>query len=156
MNKDKMQEQLARLGSKEAKAETIQTRQVEVLESRRYDDPIMYMNFMERINIMNQEYLSERDGEKYLSSMEKIAEDYREGKGSIVYPEIIMDDGNAKAFYDAVCNVIKKSLGEVSGYNEDGLGRLSLQIKSTIVKYVKRDWRDNVIVHRNIKSNLMT
>ena len=31
-NKEKMKEQLARLGSNEAKAEAIQTRQVEVLE----------------------------------------------------------------------------------------------------------------------------
>ena len=154
LNKDKMQEQLARLGSKEAKAEAIQTRQVEVLESRRYDDPIMYMTFMERINKTIQEYLAERDSEKYLSSMENMAEDYRAGRSSVVYPEIIMDDSNAKAFYGAVCSGIKKSLGEVSGYNEDGLGRLSLLIKSTIVEYAKRDWRDNVIVHRNIKKQL--
>ena len=33
-NKDKMEEQLARLGSDEAKAEAIQSRQVEVLESK--------------------------------------------------------------------------------------------------------------------------
>lgn len=154
LNKDKMQEQLARLGSKEAKAEAIQTRQVEVLESRRYEDPIMYMTFMERINKTIQEYLAERDSEKYLSSMENMAEDYREGRSSVVYPEIIMDDGNAKAFYGAVCSGIKKSLGEVTRYNEDSLGRLSLQIKSTIIEYAKRDWRDNVIVHRNIKKQL--
>jgi len=153
-NKDKMQEQLARLGSKEAKAEAIQTRQVEVLESRRYDDPIMYMTFMERINKTIQEYLAGRNSEKYLSFMEQMAEDYREGRSSVIYPEIIMDDGAAKAFYGAVCSGIKKSLGEVTGYNEDGMGRLSLQIKSTIVEYAKRDWRDNVIVHRNIKKQL--
>lgn len=154
LNKDKMQEQLARLGSKEAKAEAIQTRQVEVLESRRYDDPIMYMTFMERINKTIQDYLAERDSEKYLSAMENMAEDYRAGRSSVVYPEIIMDDSNAKAFYGAVCSGIKKSLGEVPEYNEDGLGKLSLLIKSTIVEYAKRDWRDNVIVHRNIKKQL--
>ncbi|MDR3583837.1 MAG: HsdR family type I site-specific deoxyribonuclease [Desulfosporosinus sp.] len=154
LNKDKMQEQLARLGSKEAKSEAIQTRQVEVLESRRYDDPIMYMTFMDRINETIQVYLAERNSEKYLSSMENMAEDYREGRSSVVYPEIIMDDGHAKGFYGAVCSGIKKSLGEVTGYNEDGLGRLSLQIKTTIVEYAKRDWRDNVIVHRNIKKKL--
>ncbi|HHY25671.1 MAG TPA: type I restriction endonuclease subunit R, partial [Desulfitobacterium dehalogenans] len=154
LNKDKMQEQLARLGSKEAKADAIQTRQIEVLESRRYDDPIMYMTFMERINKTIQEYLAERDSEKYLSSMEHIAEDYREGRSSVVYPEIIIGDGNAKAFYGAVCSGIKVSLGEVTGYNEDELGRLSLQIKSTIIEHAKRDWRDNVIVHRNIKKQL--
>ena len=48
LNKDKMNEQLTRLGSNEAKAEAIQTRQVEVLETRRHDDPIMFMTFMEK------------------------------------------------------------------------------------------------------------
>jgi len=153
-NKDKMMEQLARLGSKEAKAEAIQTRQVEVLESRRYDDPIMYMTFMERINKTIQDYLAERDSEKYLSSLEKMAEDYREGRSSVKYPEIIMDDGDAKAFYGAVCSGIKRSLGELNGYDEESLGRIALSIKAVIAEHAKRDWRDNVIVHRNIKKQL--
>jgi len=34
--------------------------------------------------------------------MKNIAEDYREGRSPVVYPEIIMDDGNAKAFYGVV------------------------------------------------------
>lgn len=66
-----MEEQLARLGSSEAKAEAIQTRQVEVLESQRYVDPIRYMTFMERIKKTLSDYMQERDSEKYLSSMEK-------------------------------------------------------------------------------------
>lgn len=66
-NKEKMEEQLARLGSSEAKAEAIQTRQVEVLESQRYVDPIRYMTFMERIKKTLSDYMQERDSEKYLS-----------------------------------------------------------------------------------------
>ena len=109
-NKEKMQEQLARLGSDEAKAEAIQTRQVEVLESQRYVDPIRYMTFMERINKTLQDYQEKRNGEKYLSAMEKMAEDYRTGRSSVEYPENIVDDGDAKSFYGAVCAGIKKSL----------------------------------------------
>ena len=155
LNKDKMEEQLARLGSKEAKAEAIQTRQVEVLESRRYDDPILYMTFMERINKTIDDYMAERDSEKYLSKMEKMAEDYREGRSSINYPEIIMDDGAAKSFYGAVSSGVKKSMGETpdNQYSES-LGRLALEIKSIVTEYAKRDWRDNVVVHRNIKKHL--
>lgn len=153
-NKDKMQEQLSRLGSKEAKAEAIQTRQVEVLESRRYDDPILYMTFMERINKTIKDYLDERDSEKYLSSMEKMAEDYREGRSTTTYPEIIMDDSDAKAFYGSICSGIKKSVGEIVGFSEESIGQLSLIIKTIIVANAKRDWRDNVIVHRNIKKLL--
>lgn len=153
-NKEKMQEQLARLGSDEAKAEAIQTRQVEVLESQRYVDPIRYMTFMERINKAIKAYLAERDSEKYLSSMEKMAEDYRTGRSSVKYPENIMDDGDAKSFYGAVCSGIKKSLGDQEIDVSDSMGALALDVKAIIVSHTKRDWRDNVIVHRNIKKAL--
>lgn len=154
LNKDKMEEQLARLGSSEAKAEAIQTRQVEVLESYRYEDPIRYMTFMERINKTIQEYMAERDSEKYLSSMEKMAEDYRAGRSSVKYPEVIMDDGDAKSFFGAICSGIKKSTGESTNTDLESLGMLSLNIKKVISSNAKRDWRENVIVHRNIKKEL--
>ena len=153
-NKEKMQEQLARLGSDEAKAEAIQTRQVEVLESQRYVDPIRYMTFMERINKTLQDYQEERNGEKYLSAMEKMAEDYRTGRSSVEYPENIVDDGDAKSFYGAVCAGIKKSLDGQEAEPSELLGKLALDIKAIIVGHAKRDWRDNVIVHRNMKKAL--
>ena len=153
-NKEKMQEQLARLGSDEAKAEAIQTRQVEVLESQRYVDPIRYMTFMERINKTLQDYQEERNGEKYLSAMEKMAEDYRTGRSSVEYPENIVDDGDAKSFYGAVCAGIKKSLDGQETEPSESLGKLALDIKAIIVSHAKRDWRDNVIVHRNMKKAL--
>lgn len=154
LNKDKMEEQLARLGSNEAKAEAIQTRQVEVLEGYRYEDPIRYMTFMERINKTIQDYMAERDSEKYLSSMERMAEDYRTGRSSVKYPEIIMDDGDAKSFYGAVCSGIKKATGESNNGDIESLGKLALDIKTVVSSNAKRDWRDNVIVHRNMKKEL--
>lgn len=153
-NKEKMMEQLSRLGSDEAKAEAIQTRQVEILESKRYVDPIQYMTFMERINKTIEDYLAERDSEKYLSSMEKMAEDYREGRSSAEYPGNIMDNSGAKCFYGAVCSGIKKSLGDTEMEVSDAMGELALAIEQIIVSHTKRDWRDNVIVHRNIKKLL--
>ena len=132
----------------------IQTRQVEVLESQRYVDPIRYMTFMERINKTLQDYQEERNGEKYLSAMEKMAEDYRTGRSSVEYPENIVDDGDAKSFYGAVCAGIKKSLDEQEAEPSESLGKLALDIKAIIVSHAKRDWRDNVIVHRNMKKAL--
>ena len=153
-NKDKMEEQLARLGSDEAKAEAIQTRQVEVLESRRYEDPIMYLTFMERINKTIQDYLAERDSEKYLSTMETIADDLRNNRSAAKYPENIMDDSDAKSFYGAVCTGLKKATGAIEPDVSEEMGKLALAIKSVVVEHAKRDWRDNVIVHREIKKNL--
>lgn len=154
LNKDKMEEQLARLGSNEAKAEAIQTRQVEVLETSRFEDPIRYMTFMERINKTIQEYMAERDSEKYLSAMENLAEDYRAGRSSANYPEIIMDDSDAKNFYGAVCSGLKKATGKSEQANIEPLGQLAIDIKRVISTNAKRDWRDNVIVHRNMKKEL--
>ncbi len=155
MNKDKMEEQLARLGSNDAKAEAIATRQVEVLESRLYDDPILYMTFKDRIEKTIEDYMKERDSEKYLVAMEKMAEDYREGRSSIKYPENIMDDGNAKTFYGAVTSGIKKALENIPGSDmNESLGQLALDIKAIVAEQAKRDWRDNVVVHRNIKKKL--
>ena len=34
------------------------------------------------------------------------------------------------------------------------MGELALNIKDVIVKHTKRDWRDKVIVHRDIKKAL--
>lgn len=154
LNKDKMEEQLARLGSNEAKAEAIQTRQVEILETSRYEDPIRYMTFMERIQKTIQDYMAERDSEKYLSAMENLAEDYRAGRSTVNYPEIIMDDADAKNFFGAVCSGIKKSTGTTEISSDESFGRLALEIKHIISSNAKRDWRDNVIVHRNIKKEL--
>ena len=153
-NKNKMEEQLARLGSNDAKAEAIQTRQVEVLENYRYEDPVLYMSFKERINKTIKDYMEERDSEKYYTCMEQIAEDFRLGRSAVTYPEIIMDDGDAKAFFGAVCSGIKKSIGKDIDQDSEKIGSLAIGIKKIIVSNAKRDWRDNVIVHRNIKKEL--
>lgn len=109
---------------------------------------------MERINKTLQDYQEKRNGEKYLSAMEKMAEDYRTGRSSVEYPENIVDDGDAKSFYGAVCAGIKKSLDGQEVEPSESLGKLALDIKAIIVGHAKRDWRDNVIVHRNMKKAL--
>ena len=66
--------------------------------------------------------------------MEKMAEDYRAGRNSVKYPENIMDDGDAKSFYGAVCTGIKKSTGATDVEISEELGQLALDIKAVIVK----------------------
>ncbi|MCS4470117.1 DUF3387 domain-containing protein [Clostridium botulinum] len=154
LNKAKMEHQLSKLGSKEAKAEAIQTRQVEILETKRHDDPIMYMTFMEKINKTLDDYIHDRDSDAYLSTMEKIAEDFREGRSSIVYPFSIDNDSDGKAFYGAVYNGIKKSIEQTAEDKKEEIALLAIHIKDVICSHAKRDWRDNIIVHRNIKSKL--
>lgn len=59
-----------------------------------------------------------------------------------------------KDAYGAVCSGIKKSLGDQEIDVSDSMGALALDVKAIIVSHTKRDWRDNVIVHRNIKKAL--
>lgn len=155
LNKSKMKEQLAELGSNEAKADAIQSRQVEVLESKMYDDPIQYMTFKDRINDTIHKYIAERNSEQYLTEMERIAEDFREGRSSIEYPELIMDDSTAKTFYGSVTSGVKKATGAIPDKSfKEPLGQLALEVKTIVAENAKRDWRDNVVVHRNIKKHL--
>jgi len=87
--------------------------------------------------------------------MERIAEDYREGWKSVKYPESIIDDSAAKTFYGAVSSGVKKSTGDTPNYElQDSMGDLALAVKEKVVEYAKRDWRNNVVVHRNMKKHL--
>lgn len=155
LDKDKRNEQLAKLGSNDAKGDAIRTRMVEVLETKKYDDPIMYLTFRERINETLEEYKVYRNSDAYLSSMENMAEDFREGRSTNDYPSKIDNDSDSKAFYGAICKAIKTNTGnDVSKDFADQIAELSIRAKETIQSFAKRDWRDNVIVHRNIGSKL--
>jgi type I restriction enzyme R subunit len=162
LNKNKMREQLSILGTKEARADAIKTRQIAELETKRYEDPVLYMTFMDRINRTLEMYLHDRDEEAYLSRMESLADDYREGRSFVEYPELIMNDSDAKAFYGSVLSVVHSQIPD--GYatnsskkdfwNQVSLANLTLDIKEVIKENAKRDWRENVMVHRNIRSKL--
>jgi type I restriction enzyme R subunit len=131
----------------------IKTRQIAELETKRYEDPILYMTFMDRINKTLELYLHDRDEEVYLAQMESMAEDYREGRSSVEYPEVIMGDSDAKALYGSILSGTGEKIRDIPK-DRDGLAHLALAIKQTIREYAKRDWRENFIVHRNIKAKL--
>ena len=86
--------------------------------------------------------------------MEKIAEDFREGRSSKNYPHSIDNDSDSKAFYGALFLGIKKSIGQIDESLNEEFAELSIEIKNSIIYFAKRDWRDNIIVHRNIRSKL--
>jgi len=152
LNKNKMMEQLSILGSKEAKADAIKTRQIAELETKRYEDPFTYLTFMDKINNTLEMYLHDRNEEVYLAQMENLAEDYREGRSFLEYPELIIDDSDAKAFYGSILSGIDPQ--NEPKEKQDSLARLALEIKGVIKENAKRDWRENTMVHRNIKSKL--
>jgi type I restriction enzyme R subunit len=156
LNKNKMKEQLSILGSKEARADAIKTRQIAELETKKHEDPILYMTFMDKINKTIDMYLHERDEESYLANMETLAEDYREGRSMVEYPDAITDDSDAKAFYGSILSGIdsQNELEKKDIRNNKDIAFLALKVKDVIKANAKRDWRENVVVHRNIKAKL--
>jgi hypothetical protein len=71
----------------------------------------------------------------------------------VEYPELIMDDSDAKALYGSILSGIGDKAADIS-QNRDGLAHLALAAKEVIRENAKRDWRENFIVHRNIKAKL--
>jgi type I restriction enzyme R subunit len=114
----------------------------------------MYMTFMDKINKTLELYLHDRDEEAYLSKMETMAEDYREGRSNVEYPEKIMDDSDAKALYGSILSGINEKSTAIPKDKEESLANLTIAVKDVIRVYAKRDWRENFIVHRNIKAKL--
>ena len=155
LDKDKMLNQLEKLGSNNAKADAIKTRIAAEIDTKQYDDPIMFLEFSERINETLEEYMTDRNSDAYYNSMERMAEDFREGRTAYNYPASIENDNDAKSFYGAMSKVLKnKKEIETNIEMEEKLATLSIKIKETVVANAKRDWRDNVIVNRKIVSEL--
>lgn len=148
-DKDAMDKQLEEVEGQKAKAAYIHTRIVSELESRRYEDPLLYKRFSERIRDTIAAYRQSRDENSYLESMRKMAEDLREGFTGHSYPAAIMNDSDAKAFYGAFCDVLKQQGEETLDY-EEGLGKLALDIKQSVQSLARVDWRTSIPIHKKM------
>ena len=93
-----MEKQLEKIDGKKARAAYIQTRVVSELEARKFDDPLTYKRFSERIRDTLAEYRRSRDENAYFLNMQRMADDLREGFTGNSYPSNIDRDSDAKAF----------------------------------------------------------
>lgn len=148
-----MEKQLEQIDGKKARAAYIQTRIVSELEARRYDDPLTYKRFSERIRNTIAEYRKSRDENSYLNSMQQMAEDLREGFTGNSYPSNIDKDSDAKAFYGVLVDVLKPVSGSVEVFDED-LGVLALNIKDAIQSLARVDWRISVAINKKMKQSI--
>lgn len=148
-DKAAMDKQLEEVEGQKAKAAYIHTRIVSELESRRYEDPMLFKKFSERIRDTIAEYRKSRDENVYLASMQRMAEDLRQGFTGHSYPSAIMNDSDAKAFYGAVADVLKQH-GEDTVEFDDALGKLALNIKQAIQSLARVDWRTSTPIHKKM------
>lgn len=148
-DKAAMDKQLEEVEGQKAKAAYIHTRIVSELESRRYEDPMLFKRFSERIRDTIAEYKKSRDENAYFASMSKMADDLRQGFTGHSYPSAISNDSDAKAFYGAVADVLKLH-GNDSLEFDDAIGKLALEIKTAVQMLARVDWRTSTPIHKKM------
>lgn len=153
-DKEAMDKQLEEIDGQKAKAAYIRTRLVSELESRRYEDPLFFKRFSERIRDTLEEYKKSRDENTYLASMNKIAQDFREGFVGHTYPACIDDDNDAKAFYGVVVEVLKASCESPDESFDESIGLLASKMNSAIKSLARVDWRSSTAIHKKMNQAL--
>ena len=148
-DKAAMDKQLEEVEGQKAKAAYIHTRIVSELESRRYEDPLLYKRFSERIRETIEAYRQSRDENSYLDSMKQMAEDLRQGFTGYSYPTAIANDSDAKAFYGAFSDTLKECGEETLEY-EEAMGTLALNIKQAVQSLARVDWRTSIPIHKKM------
>ena len=150
-----MKKVLEKMETPDAKADAIKTKIVSELKQKRYDDPLLFKEFSDRISKTLADYAELRDADAYLNEMERIADDLRNGRSVTDYPAKIENDSDAKAFYGAVLNSLKFSkILDISIEDEETIGDCAIKIKEQIKKHTKRDWKHNSVVHKSIHRDL--
>lgn len=149
-----MKEILNTFGSKEAKADYIKTRVEAKLKQIRYDDPLLYEEFSKKIKRTLDEYEVSRNADFYLTQMENLADDFRQGLLSRDYPSIIQSDSDSKAFYGAIINNLRNKNISCDLQSEEKIAETSIDIKKIIFDLTKRDWKHNESVHKQIHRKL--
>lgn len=153
-DKTAMDKQLEEIDEAKSKAAYIRTRLVSELESRRYDDPMLYRKFSERIKATLDEYRKSRDENAYFAQMQKLADDFREGFTGHNYPANIDADNDAKAFYGIVSDVLAKYHPKPDDIFDEEMGVLSSNINKTIRNLARVDWRFNASIHKKMNQAL--
>ena len=153
-DKDAMDKQLEEIDGQKAKAAYIRTRLVSELEARRYEDPFFFKRFSERIRDTLEEYKKSRDENAYLASMNRIADDFREGFVGHTYPACIDDDNDAKAFYGVVVEILKASCKSPNESFDESIGFLASEMNMAIKSLARVDWRFSTAVHKKMNQAL--
>ncbi|MEL7655473.1 MAG: HsdR family type I site-specific deoxyribonuclease, partial [Bacillota bacterium] len=149
-----MEQQLEEIDGAKAKAAYIRTRLVSELEARRYEDPMLFRKFSERIKATLEEYMKSRDENTYFSRIQKLADDFREGFTGNTYPSNIDRDNDAKAFYGIVTETLKKYHPAEDVEYDEQIGELAIHINEEIKSRARVDWRFNTAIHKNMNQAL--
>ena len=157
-DEDAFTKELERLSTPRAQAEAIQARLSKSIHKKMKENPAFFKKFSQRIAETIEAYKKHRISElEYLNKMKKILKDYREGRSGIDYPENILTNDHAKAFYGEIKSIledndlIKSSKEDIS---EESIGKLAIQTDEIIQSSIKVDWENNIEIHKHISQQL--
>lgn len=137
--------------SPNVKADKIRTRIEAELKQVKYDDPLLFEEFSAKIKKTLAEYDEERDADKYLSYMEDMADDFRNGRLTQDYPQSIANDSDSKAFYGVIISTLRQNHGFLlTDLAENTIAENSKAITKAVSENTKRDWKHNEVVHKQI------
>lgn len=157
LDKAGFDEEISHIKNDRSKADTIRTRLNKSISERYNENPAYYKKFSERIEEILEEYkkkrLSEAADHDYLTKIEDLVKKYRENKDDTFYPECILENDSAKAYFGVVNEIIAESEAEYN-IESDDVGKLSLEIDNIIKENTKVDWHDNVDVHNKIAQEI--
>lgn len=101
------------------------------------------------------EYDQSRDEDKYLATMEAMADDFRHGIMKRDYPASIANDGDAKAFYGSIITIFRSNTDiNITHELEEMIAGNARIIKQAVSDNAKRDWKHNEVVHKQIRRAL--
>ena len=150
-DKQAMDEMLDGMGTSDARADAIRTRVESKLQQVQYDDPLLFEDFSAKIRKTLAEYELQRNGDKYLADIKRISEDFNIGLSKHDYPACIKNDSDTKAFY----GVLYTKLSKIAKLNDKtSIGDVAKAIKQVIENNTKRDWKNNLTVHKQIRGDL--
>ena len=145
-----MEAQMAEIEGKKARAAYIKTRLVAELEGKRYEDPLMFKKFSERIRTTLDEYRKLRDENAYFDKMKQLADDFKQGLIGQHYPPCIANDQKAKAFYGIAVDALGKYGNMDDAEYEEDLGKMAIEINQAICELARVDWHHNNSIHKNM------
>lgn len=145
-----MEAQMSEIEGKKAKAAYIKTRLVAELEGKRYEDPLMFKKFSDRIRTTLDEYRQQRDENAYFEKMQQLADDFKQGLIGQHYPACIANDQKAKAFYGIAVEILGKYGNMDDAEYENAVGVLASDINQAICENARVDWHHNNSIHKNM------
>lgn len=147
-DKVKLEKEYQIMTTSRAKADLIRTRIVKTINEKN-EKSQYYDKFIKRIEEIMEKYTNKDiSDDEYLKEILKLKEEFILGDAKGTYPKNIKSE-EEKAIYGVIYNIIQSKLNQNCTIEE--IGKIAINIKESIQKRIKRDWKSNEEVQNSIK-----